>query len=153
MTAALTHYRANRAGRSSRRSLTWSAHNAGGECRNSNVKGDAAETGLQNGNGRIRRPEAPNPGEAALAGRCGELRYFGDPSLMQVLMDITPRIFPARTGCASPAFHRPVAGIVDVLAGRDHVIHRHAGSEQTLMSISEGKFGDFNQAGHSRTPS
>src|ERR1035437_8435672 len=62
---------------SSRQSLTWSAHNAVEECRNSNVKGDAAETGLQNGNGRIRPPEAPNPGEATLAGRCGELLYFG----------------------------------------------------------------------------
>ena len=61
---------------SSRRSLTWSAHNAVEECRNSNVKGDAAETGLQNGNGRIRSPEAPNPGEATLAGRCGELLYL-----------------------------------------------------------------------------
>jgi len=41
------------------------------------VKGDAAETGLPSGNGQIRPPEAPNPGEAALAGRCGELLYFG----------------------------------------------------------------------------
>ena len=41
------------------------------------MKGDAAETGLQNGNGQIRPPEAPNPGEATLAGRCGELLYFG----------------------------------------------------------------------------
>jgi hypothetical protein len=41
------------------------------------VKGDAAETGLQNGNGRIRPPEAPNPGEALLVGRCGELLHFG----------------------------------------------------------------------------
>ena len=63
---------------SSRRSLTWSVHNAGEECQNSNVKGDAAETGLQNGNGRIRPPEAPNPSEATPAGRCGELLYFCD---------------------------------------------------------------------------
>lgn len=62
---------------SSRQSLTWFARNAGEECRNSNVKGDAAETGLQNGNGRIRPPEAPSPGEATLAGRCGELLHFG----------------------------------------------------------------------------
>src|SRR5690242_18413970 len=58
---------------SSRQSLTWSAHNAVEECRNSNVKGDAAETGLPNGNGQIRPPEAQYPGEATLAGRCGEL--------------------------------------------------------------------------------
>jgi len=38
---------------SSRRSSTWSARNAAEECRNSNVKGDAAETGLQNGSGQI----------------------------------------------------------------------------------------------------
>ena len=41
------------------------------------MKGDAAETGLQNGNGRIRPPEAPDPGEAMQAGPCGELQYFG----------------------------------------------------------------------------
>jgi len=28
------------------------------------VKGDAAETGLLNGNGRVKSPGAPNPGEA-----------------------------------------------------------------------------------------
>ena len=50
--------------------------------------------------------------------------------------------------CASPAFHRPVAGIVDVFAGRDHVIHRHPGGEQTLVSISERKFGNLNHARH-----
>ena len=55
-------------------------HNAGEECRNSNVKGDAAETGLQNGNGQITRREAPNPGEATLAGRCGELLFFAWPA-------------------------------------------------------------------------
>ena len=49
----------------------------GGGCRNSNVKGDAVEAGWQNGNGRIRPPGAPNRGEATLAGRCGELLYFG----------------------------------------------------------------------------
>jgi hypothetical protein len=62
---------------SSRQSLTWSAHNAVEECRNSNVRGDAAETGLQNGNGQIRPPEAPNRDEATLAGRCAELLYLG----------------------------------------------------------------------------
>ena len=62
---------------SSRQSLTRSAHNAGEECRNSNVTGDAAETGLQNGNGRIRSPEASKPNDATLAGRYGELRYSG----------------------------------------------------------------------------
>jgi hypothetical protein len=60
----LTRCRVNQMRTSSRQSLTWSAHNAVEECRNSNVKGDAAETGLLNGNGRIRPPEAPNHGEA-----------------------------------------------------------------------------------------
>jgi len=67
----------NRVRTSSRQSLTWSAHNAGEECRNSNVKGDAVETGWQNGNGRMKPPEAPNRGEATLAGRCGELLFGG----------------------------------------------------------------------------
>src|ERR1022692_2716985 len=67
----------NRMRTSSRQSLTWSALNAVEECRNSNVKGDAAETGLQNGNGQFRPPGAPNPGEDRLASRCGELLYFG----------------------------------------------------------------------------
>ena len=32
---------------------TWSVHNAAEECRNTNVKEDAAETGFQNGSGQI----------------------------------------------------------------------------------------------------
>jgi hypothetical protein len=56
-----------------RQSLTWSAHNAVEECRNSNVKGDAAETGLLNGNGRITRREARRRSVAAmLPDRCAE---------------------------------------------------------------------------------
>jgi methylmalonyl-CoA decarboxylase len=62
---------------SSRQSLTWSAHNAVEECRNSSVKGDAAETGLLNGNGQITSPEAPNAGKAIRAAQCAELPYFG----------------------------------------------------------------------------
>jgi hypothetical protein len=41
------------------------------------VTEDAEETGLWNGNGRTTPPEAPNHGEATLAGRCGERLYFG----------------------------------------------------------------------------
>ena len=38
------------------------------------MKEDAAETGSQNGNGRIRRREAITPGSSAIAsGRCGDL--------------------------------------------------------------------------------
>ena len=37
------------------------------------------------------------PREATLAGRCAELPYSVDSSLTQVLMDITQRVFPART--------------------------------------------------------
>src|SRR4029453_19092259 len=59
-----------------RQSSTWSARNAGEEWRYSNVMGDAAETGLQNGSGQIRPPEDPNLGAATLAGRCGELPAF-----------------------------------------------------------------------------
>jgi hypothetical protein len=58
---------------SSRQSLTWSAHNAVEECRNSNVKENAAETGLLNGNGRITRRETRCRSVAAmLPGRCAE---------------------------------------------------------------------------------
>ena len=68
----------NRMRTSSRQSLTWSAHNAAEECRNSNVKGDAAETGLLNGKGRTTRREARLRIVAAmLPGRRGELRYLG----------------------------------------------------------------------------
>ena len=35
-------------------------------CRNSNVKGNAAETGLQNGNGRIRQRDDPGLGTRAM---------------------------------------------------------------------------------------
>jgi len=59
---------------SSRQSLTWSARNAEEECRNSSVKGDVAEAGLQNGNGQIKRREVLSPGrEAVLRGRRAEL--------------------------------------------------------------------------------
>jgi len=60
--------------RSFPQSSTWSVHNAGEECWNSNAKGDAAETGLQNGNGRIRQREALSPVSRTIAlGRCGDL--------------------------------------------------------------------------------
>ena len=61
-------------GTSSRPSSTWSVHNAVEECRNSNVRGDAGETGLQNGNGRIRRREAPSLGASHVPGRRVTLR-------------------------------------------------------------------------------
>jgi hypothetical protein len=40
------------------------------------VTGDAAETGLRNGNGRIRPPEARDHDEDPLAGRSGEQLYL-----------------------------------------------------------------------------
>jgi hypothetical protein len=46
-------------------------------CRILWMKGDAAETGLQNGNGQIKSPEVPSPGEATLAGRWSEQLHFG----------------------------------------------------------------------------
>ena len=75
---------------SSRQSLTWSAHNAVEECRNSNVKGNAAETGLQNGNGRITSPGAQDPGEATLAGRRGELGTSVDSSSVDERITMDP---------------------------------------------------------------
>jgi hypothetical protein len=60
--------------KSSRQSLTWFVHNAEEECRNSNVKVGAAETGLQNGNGQIGRREATGASpKAVLRGRFAEL--------------------------------------------------------------------------------
>jgi hypothetical protein len=47
------HHRANCTYASSRQFSTWSVHNAAEECRNTNVKEDAAETGFQNGSGHI----------------------------------------------------------------------------------------------------
>jgi len=43
---------------------TWSVHNAAEECRNTNVKELAAETGFQNGSGQIGRREARSPASA-----------------------------------------------------------------------------------------
>jgi hypothetical protein len=64
----------NRMRKSSRQSLTWSVRNVEEECRNSNVKVGAAETGLQNGNGQIRRREAIGASPlAVLLGQYAEL--------------------------------------------------------------------------------
>jgi hypothetical protein len=40
-------------------------------------------------------------------------------------------------GGPAPAFQRPVAGIIQVLASWDHIFHGHAGGQETLMGISE----------------
>jgi len=75
--APLTHCRVNRMRKSSRRLLTWSVHNAGGECRNSSAKEDAAETGWRNGNGQIRRREAIGASPlAVLVGQYAEIGHF-----------------------------------------------------------------------------
>jgi hypothetical protein len=50
----------------------------GGRMSEFQCEGNAAETGLLNGNGRITSPAVPNPGEAPLAGRCGELQISLD---------------------------------------------------------------------------
>ena len=51
-------------------------------------------------------------------------------------------------GRSTPALQRPEAGIIEVFAGRNHVFHRHSGRQQTLVSIPQDQFGDFNRASH-----
>src|SRR5271166_4929862 len=53
-------------------------------------------------------------------------------------------------GCAAPALHRPITGIVYVFAGRNHVIQSHAGGKQALMRVSKRQFCNLNNAGHLR---
>ena len=49
-------------------------------------------------------------------------------------------------GRPAPAFDAPVAGLVDVLAGGDHVFQRHPRGQQALMPVAEGQFRDFNHS-------
>src|SRR5579862_7485056 len=51
-------------------------------------------------------------------------------------------------GRAAPAFDRPVAGVIEVLAHRDHIFERHPRREETLMRIAEGQFGNFDETCH-----
>src|SRR5699024_12062315 len=44
----------------------------------------------------------------------------------------------------TPALHTPEAGIVNVLACADHVLHGHAGCHQTLVRITQSNFGYTN---------
>ena len=43
---------------------------------------------------------------------------------------------------------RPVTRLVQVLAGGNHVLHRHARGHQALVRIAEYEFGDVNLLWH-----
>ncbi len=47
-------------------------------------------------------------------------------------------------GSTAPALDAPVAGLVDVLAGFDHVFHGHADRYQTLVSVAKDELGNTN---------
>ena len=49
-------------------------------------------------------------------------------------------------GRPAPALDAPVAGLVDVLAGRDHVLQRHPRGQQALVAVAEGQLRDLNRA-------
>jgi hypothetical protein len=52
----------------------------------------------------------------------------------------------------APALHRPVAGIVNLFADRNHVVQAHTGGQQTLVCITKRKFCNLNHAGHGQLP-
>ena len=59
-----------------------------------------------------------------------------------------PRVFVQETDAgiergAAPTFRRPIARLVDVLAGRNHVFHRHPRSQQALVAVPKYKFSDI----------
>ena len=44
--------------------------------------------------------------------------------------------------------NNPISGLVDVIASRDHILHRHAGGHQTLMGVAQDEFGHIDFFGH-----
>src|SRR5208282_2856959 len=68
-----------------------------------------------------------------------------------------PQAFPgvfvqeadARVECgAAPAFHAPESGLVNVLAGRNHVFQGHASGQEALVGVSQNQFCNFNRSWH-----
>jgi hypothetical protein len=57
----------------------------GGRMSEFQCEGRCRRNWLAEWNGQIRPPEAPNLGEATLAGRCGELLYFGGSVMVEHL--------------------------------------------------------------------
>ena len=62
-----------------------------------------------------------------------------------------PRVFieEADAGIVSrpaPAFHAPETGLIDVLAGPDHVFGRHPRGEQALVTVAEDQLRDLDQS-------
>ena len=47
---------------------------------------------------------------------------------------------------ASPAFHTPETGLIDVLTGPDHVLRRHARGKHALVTVAKHQLRDLDQS-------
>ncbi|VVM71997.1 hypothetical protein PS624_01855 [Pseudomonas fluorescens] len=73
------------------------------------------------------------------------------------LAQTLPRIFFQKAyagveGRAAPAFQRPVADFVELVADWQHVFGAHAGGEQRLVSVAQDGIGDKDLLGHCCIP-
>jgi hypothetical protein len=89
------------------------------------------------------------PAQQHLQARVGQQAAEGAQALPGVFVE---KADAGVEGGAAPAFHRPVAGLVDVLAGGQHVLQRHAGGQQALVGIPQGQLGDLDGLGHGLNP-